>query len=847
MASGTATLTYQWRKDGTAISGATSSTYTISSTSTSNAGSYTVVVTNSAGSATSNAATLTVTAAATAPSITTQPSSSSVTAGSAASFSVAASGTATLTYQWRKDGTSISGATASTYSIGSTSTSDAGSYTVVVTNSAGSATSNAATLTVTAAVVAPAITTQPSSSSVTAGSAASFSVAASGTATLTYQWRKDGTAISGATASTYSISSTATSDAGSYTVVVTNSAGSATSNAAVLTVNIPTQAPTITTQPIASTVTAGSAASFSVVASGTAPFTYQWRKDGSPVSGATAATYTIASAATTDAGNYTVTVTNSAGSVTSSAAALIVNTAPAIATQPSAVAVQAGGEASFTVIATGTAPFAYQWSKNGAAIAGATSATYKITATIAEDAGSYSVVVSNSVGSTTSSAASLTLVATVTAPAITNPPSSASVTAGNAVNFSVAASGTSPFTYQWRKDGTAISGATAATYTIPSAATIDTGSYAVTVTNSAGSATSNAATLTVTAAATAPTITTQPSSSSVTAGSAASFSVAASGTATLTYQWRKDGTAISGATSSTYSISSTSTSDAGNYTVVVTNSAGSATSNAATLTVTAAATAPRLYSLAVRTTLEANQVLIVGFTMSGGAKNVLLRAAGPTLGAFGVPETMVDPKLDLYSGSTLITSNDNWNGSSSLAAIFQAAGAFAFSSTSSRDAALVASIDGGRTAHVYGPTAGAVLVEGYDVGSGDAQKFTSLSARNRVGTGANILIAGFSLAGEGKRNLLIRAIGPTLFLFGVPGVLSDPKLEIYQGSTKIGENDNWSSTLSTTFSSVGAFGLTAGSKDAAITVSLPAGGYTVQVSGADGGVGEALVEIYELP
>jgi hypothetical protein len=97
------------------------------------------------------------------------------------------------------------------------------------------------------------------------------------------------------------------------------------------------------------------------------------------------------------------------------------------------------------------------------------------------------------------------------------------------------------------------------------------------------------------------------------------------------------------------------------------------------------------------------------------------------------------------------------------------------------------------------------------------------------------------------RNLLIRAVGPTLGGFGVPGVLSDPKLEIYQDSTKIGENDNWSSMLSNAFSSVGAFQLTPGSKDAAITISLPANAYTVQVSGADGGVGEALVEIYELP
>ena len=349
---------------------------------------------------------------------------------------------------------------------------------------------------------------------------------------------------------------------------------------------------------------------------------------------------------------------------------------------------------------------------------------------------------------------------------------------------------------------------------------------------------SNAATL-----AFIPAITTQLSSSTVISGGAASFSVVATGTSPLAYQWKKDGSSISGATSSTYTIASTKTADAGSYTVVVTNSAGSVTSNSTVLKIIA----PRLYSLAVRTALEANQILIVGFTMSGGAKNVLLRAAGPALGAFGVPQTMVDPKLELYSGSTLITSNDNWGGSPSLAATFQSAGAFPYASATSLDAASVASIDGGRTAHVYGPAAGAVLVESYDVGSGDAQRFTSLSARSRVGTGANILIAGFSLSGEGKRNLLIRAVGPTLGVFGVPGVLSDPKLEIYQGSTKIGENDNWSATLSTTFSSVGAFGLTQGSKDAAITVSLPAGSYTVQVSGADGGGGEALVEVYELP
>jgi len=175
---------------------------------------------------------------ATAPSITTQPTSQSVTAGSSVSFSVVASGTATLSYQWRKGGTAISGATSATYSISSVATSDAGSYDVVVSNSEGSVTSSAATLTVTSSSsgTVPTITTQPASLSVTAGGSATFSVVATSSSSLSYQWRKDGSSISNATSSSYTIGSVASSDAGSYDVVVTNSTGSTTSSAATLTV-----------------------------------------------------------------------------------------------------------------------------------------------------------------------------------------------------------------------------------------------------------------------------------------------------------------------------------------------------------------------------------------------------------------------------------------------------------------------------------------------------------------------------------------------------------------------------------------------------------------------------------
>lgn len=175
---------------------------------------------------------------------------------------------------------------------------------------------------------APTITTQPSSVSVIEGSAASFTVVATGSGTLNYQWRKAGTAIDGATSATYTISSTSTSDAGSYDVVITNDAGSTTSDAATLSVTTSSGAttPSITTQPVSQSVSTGESVTFSVTVSGTSPFAYQWVKDGVDISGATSSSYTISAVSSSDAGSYAVTVTNAAGSVTSNAATLSVTT-----------------------------------------------------------------------------------------------------------------------------------------------------------------------------------------------------------------------------------------------------------------------------------------------------------------------------------------------------------------------------------------------------------------------------------------------------------------------------------------------------------------------------------------
>ncbi len=252
---------------------------------------------------------------------------------------------------------------------------------------------------------------------------------------------------------------------------------------------------------------------------------------------------------------------------------------------------------------------------------------------------------------------------------------------------------------------------------------------------------------------------------------------------------------------------------------------------------------PRLFSLAVRTTLAADQIVIVGFTMTGGPKNVLLRAAGPSLAAFGLGNAMLNPKLEIYDGPVKVAQNDNWGGSTALLSAFQSVGAFGFSSPSSQDAAVMTSIEGSRTMHVSGPTGGIVLVEGYDLGEGDTARFAGLSARNNVGTGANILIAGFTLKGSGVANLLIRAIGPSLQAVGIQNFLQDPKLEIYSGESLIASNDNW--VRDPAYNTIG-FSLFNNSKDSVAPVWLPAGAYTAHVSGVNGSVGDCVIEVLEI-
>ena len=212
--------------------------------------------------------------------------------------------------------------------------------TLGATNAAGT---GLATLTIVITLPTPVtITAQPQSGAVLAGTPFTFAVTAAGTAPLTYQWLKGGTAILGATSSSLTIASTAASDAGSYTVVVSNVSSTAVSGVATLAVTV--VAPVITAQPQSQTVTVGSSFSLSVTASGNPAPTYQWFLNGVAISGATSATYSVASAATTDAGSYTVVATNPAGNATGSAT-LTVNPAPAAPPAPAPASGGGGGGA----------------------------------------------------------------------------------------------------------------------------------------------------------------------------------------------------------------------------------------------------------------------------------------------------------------------------------------------------------------------------------------------------------------------------------------------------------------------------------------------------------------------
>jgi len=621
------------------------------------------------------------------------------------------------------------------------------------------------------------------------------------------------------------LSGTAPDNVGSpFTITLTASNGIVTNQTFTLTVLPAILPPTIATAPSATTVNQGQNATLSVSVTGTEPFTYQWRRNGVAIEGATAASLLLSAVQPAAAGNYTVTVTNSSGSVTSSAAALSVNTAPVLTQQPRSVAVLAGSPVTLSVTASGSNSFTYQWRKYGVAVAGATNASLTLSGS-ASDAGIYDVQVGNALGTATSAVAQVTVVSAASAPVITLQPAARSAVAGGAVSMEVGAIGVPAPSVQWRKNGVAVPGATTGILSIAAAQAADAGSYDAVLTNTAGSVTSASAVLRVAARSYAGTY----------------FGTFASGQGTVALLVRDDNSGvllgfISGSSIPVIGQSFT-VNDSGAFSFA--QSSGVSLVVAGTIagdgsvTGTTGGTASVSFS-ANRAPAGATQT-VAGLYKAGAA------ASGAS--AF----IIAGPDGRAYALVTAGTSADGASGS------VTSAGAVSVTTGRNVVTAAINTSTGILTGSVSG-TINATLAGGGESALG-VQRLVNISTRARVGSGDSVAIAGFVIAGEESKPVLIRAVGPTLGAapFNVPGVLASPRLELFRATNSGPVSLTVNSGIAANRSAIdaagrhaGAFALDAAGNDAAILTTLAPGNYTAQVSGASGSAGIALIEVYDL-
>lgn len=530
------------------------------------------------------------------PSIIQHPASQNVLIGASTTLTIVAGGGSQMGYQWQKnsanlaDGGHYSGCTTPFLTVSQIDNNDVASYRCIVTNPYGTATSNDALLSL-GGPTGPSITQHPTNQSVTAGASAGFTVAAGGTAPLSYQWQKNqanltnGGHYSGVTSPTLTITSADNNDVASYRCVVTNSYGTATSNEASLSIVI-CVTPTLVNGNFEGGNSAGIASNWIGYTRATVPSTVAYTiQIASPAEGLQYQQIQTSYVATGGAGVYQVITGCASGANYTISGWMRTNSANGRAT----VKVAPNGSTSYSN-AIDLSPAATTTSNTWITFSGTVTATSS-TMTLFLDCQTY---VS---GSTAKAAAFDGL--TVTGCAVGNPPSIAqhpggqNICSGAGTNFSVTATGDAPLSYQWQKNqvnlsnGGHYSGVTTSTLTVSNADTGDVAGYRCVVTNNSGSANSNAASLTLKAATA---ITEHPQSQIAFAGGTASFTVTATGDSQLTYQWQKNGVDLaegghySDVTMPTLTISNADGNDVADYRCMVTAGCGTATSNQATLT-----------------------------------------------------------------------------------------------------------------------------------------------------------------------------------------------------------------------------------------------------------------------
>ncbi len=571
-AAGEGPISYQWQLNETNLLGATSSSLELMNIQTNQTGSYRCVLSNSFGTATSSRAFLTV-----LPLRISSLYGQTVAAGSNVTFTVAITGQGPFAYQWQLNGTNIAGAIDATLILPTVQLEQSGNYSCVVSNVYGSAQSSTAKLTVLPFIVTAAPTDQ---TAVVEGNA-TFTIAATSVAPLSYQWQLNGTNIVDGTNASLVLTNIQAGYAGVYSCVLSNVYGEST-NSATLTI-VPLL---ITAQPTGRTVNGGVNTTFSVTVTGKLPVTYQWRFEGTNIANATNGSLTLNNVQMSQDGWYSVVASNQYGSVESTPAKLTV--VPfTVLTQPISRTVLAGTSTSFSVAVTGKSPFTYQWQSNGTNIPGKTSFGLTLSPVQVSHAGIYSVIVSNSFGSVTTPIATLE----VTPLTITSHPASRTILAGSNTTFTVAASGQQPIRYQWFYDGNQIPDATNTWLTVSNVPLNGSGGYWAGVSNPYLSLTSKVAQLTVQSLQFASAL----QNTVIFRGGTANLSVTVNSSVPVQFQWQFNGTNISGATNSILTISNIQYAQAGTYSIAIDNTLVLTNSSASVAVVPVAAWGDNTY------------------------------------------------------------------------------------------------------------------------------------------------------------------------------------------------------------------------------------------------------------